>query len=467
MKKILLLILATSILFSMSGIFVYADFAAGATVQSYDFENAEDASMFADKTNSASVRVTLNTKAGVGNSSANMLRIKPAMNALGYARFASFSTEYSKSTCNLFELELKLLKCITDDNSYAKIAFSRNSKPDTYSTVYTAGALVITKDTVEWWPEDNSNYKFTANISDYDIVDNEWFNLKILGNTGTANSFGKISILLNEKVVVLTPVAAIDTYIVSEPYTSFPMRTSSSAINVRSFNIQFQQGDTTSDSIDIDNIQNANGDGLVKLKDIEAQTLKTGDEKSINLNDYFFSYDGTAINYSIDKKFGTIENGVLTFNTSSEVSDTATLTAGNKTVTFGYTVKSAIDSATIATADNAFSSNDGESITVDGKTYNRYAMIFAKVTEIAGYELQEYGVLLMENAVPYVTSENAIKGIADKEKTTNEGAYGVLFEGTGIKQGATYYLRPYAIYKDSEGKITNIYGSSKKFTLNN
>ena len=39
MKKILLLILATSILFSMSGIFVYADFAAGATVQSYDFEN--------------------------------------------------------------------------------------------------------------------------------------------------------------------------------------------------------------------------------------------------------------------------------------------------------------------------------------------------------------------------------------------------------------------------------------------
>ena len=462
MKKILLLILATSILFSMSGIFVYADFAAGATVQSYDFEDKEDTSMFA-KTSAASIRTKLHYSAGIGNSSENMLRISSGTSTAGYARFASFLTAYNKSS-NLFELEMKLLKS-SSDNSTAKIGLSRSTDPTTYSST---GSLNFTKTTVEWCPEDNEDYKFTANLSDYSINEEEWLNVKILGNTGTSNGFGRVSILINGTTLALTASNNIDTFIASETYTNFPMRTSEKAVTVTSFCLQYYDAtQNKSGYLDIDDIKTGVGDGLVKLKDIEAQALKTGEEKSINLNDYFFSYDGTAINYSIDEKFGTIENGVLTFNTSSEVSDTATLTAGNKTVTFGFTVKSTIDSATIATADNAFSSNDGEAITVDEKTYNRYAMIFAKVTEITGYELQEYGVLLMENSVPYVTSENAIKGIADKEKTTNEGAYGVLFEGTGIKQGATYYLRPYAIYKDSEGKITNIYGSSKKFTLNN
>lgn len=72
----------------------------------------------------------------------------------------------------------------------------------------------------------------------------------------------------------------------------------------------------------------------------------------------------------------------------------------------------------------------------------------------------------MANESPYITTENVIKGVADKAKTTADGSYGILFEGSGIQSGVKYYLRPYAIYVDSEGKATNKYGNARTVTLN-
>lgn len=478
MKKLLLLLMATAILFSMSSVFVYADFAADAPVQSYDFEDYSSNdrvfnTLFKDSFVSGDSYVKTNTHKTQENNTANVYRLGQGKTS-SYMRFVLDNTYEATSSIDrrLFEYNMQFyLENISDTGSFE---ISLIGSRETFSR-YFSGKLVITNSQIKWYPGGGQTYgePFTASLSDAGISTGKWVNLTLLGDIVNYNNTNRITIVINDKIIPLYADANVSiadnsngiTYTSGNYYSVLPMKPAKEGRYVRSFEIAVK--DEAAETVAfVDTINTAVGDGFKKFKDIEAQALDMGAEKSINLNDYFFNYDSknTTFACSIDEKFGTIENGVLTFNTTAAISDVATLTAGDKEFTFNYTVKGAL--ANLTTAEKAFSSNDGESITVDSVTYSRYAMLVAKAPEVAGYTLKEYGVLLMANESPYITTENVIKGVADKAKTTADGSYGILFEGSGIQSGVKYYLRPYAIYVDSEGKATNKYGNARTVTLN-
>ncbi len=90
---------------------------------------------------------------------------------------------------------------------------------------------------------------------------------------------------------------------------------------------------------------------------------------------------------------------------------------------------------------------------------------FATLTNAAGYEIVEYGMLFSKTAaVPELNDGQSTKLKATAPRNIL-GQYGMAFYGAGIREGETYYTRAYCIYqKEGEEQPGIVYADTVSFT---
>ena len=90
---------------------------------------------------------------------------------------------------------------------------------------------------------------------------------------------------------------------------------------------------------------------------------------------------------------------------------------------------------------------------------------FATLTNAAGYEIVEYGMLFSKTAaVPELNDGQSTKLKATASRNIL-GQYGMAFYGAGIREGETYYTRAYCIYqKEGEEQPGIVYADTVSFT---
>ncbi|MBE7019901.1 MAG: hypothetical protein E7411_00505 [Ruminococcaceae bacterium] len=118
----------------------------------------------------------------------------------------------------------------------------------------------------------------------------------------------------------------------------------------------------------------------------------------------------------------------------------------------------------------AFNSDEKGAITLRGEEYTRYSLIFAKANKVTGLKRVEFGVYFGEDE--NISADNyKLKAVAESERISSEGAYGVLLyteEGAGgFVNGRNYYVLPYSVYVDVDGTEYIVTGTTQTFSFNN
>lgn len=106
-----------------------------------------------------------------------------------------------------------------------------------------------------------------------------------------------------------------------------------------------------------------------------------------------------------------------------------------------------------------------EAVTVDGKTYNDYALAAAKAVKVPGLKRIGFGIYFGK------TAESCTEEFAgENTRISSDGSFGILIcneEGSNALQaGATYYFKPYVKYQDIDGNVTTVCGDVDDFTYN-
>ena len=139
-------------------------------------------------------------------------------------------------------------------------------------------------------------------------------------------------------------------------------------------------------------------------------------------------------------------------------------------ISFAEEAVEAVLPDSIGTSDKVFT--DGDAITISEETYTRYALVAAKAEKASGLKLVRFGVLISHTDGDFRLTTSGVKNaVGDSEKISENGAYGILIHSNnveaekGLKDGVTYYTRPYAVYADKDGKNFAVYGEVRSFVL--
>ncbi|MBE7021042.1 MAG: hypothetical protein E7411_06400 [Ruminococcaceae bacterium] len=161
-------------------------------------------------------------------------------------------------------------------------------------------------------------------------------------------------------------------------------------------------------------------------------------------------------------------NGSLgTFTNEDEI---AIEVDGDIVISFAEEAIEAVLPESIGTSDKVFT--DGDAITISEESYTRYALVAAKAEKASGLKLVRFGVLISHTDGDFRLTTSGVKNaVGDSEKISENGAYGILIHSNnveaekGLKDGVTYYTRPYAVYADKDGKNFAVYGEVRSFVL--
>ena len=98
--------------------------------------------------------------------------------------------------------------------------------------------------------------------------------------------------------------------------------------------------------------------------------------------------------------------------------------------------------------------------------------VAAKAEKASGLKLVRFGVLISLTDGDFRLTTSGVKNaVGDSEKIGEKGAYGILIHSNnveaekGLKDGVTYYTRPYAVYADKDGNNFAVYGTVCSFVL--
>ena len=100
---------------------------------------------------------------------------------------------------------------------------------------------------------------------------------------------------------------------------------------------------------------------------------------------------------------------------------------------------------------------------LDDATNLPCGITFATAVDLAGYAIQEYGIVFSETDDTPTIEEGAIRyrGLVSRNQ---KGQFGIKLYGSGLKVGKTYYTTPYAVYYSETAGEKLVYGSPTSFT---
>ena len=208
-------------------------------------------------------------------------------------------------------------------------------------------------------------------------------------------------------------------------------------------------------SLDLSAIENTNV-SIVNFYDNNGAFIKKGDAVSVIVyaNEYF----------AVEAYKNAASLGIFTERTELlvEVNGDTVISATEETV-------DVVEPDGIHTADKVYTPATGDVITVGEKDYNRFAIVAGRIEKGTGLRLSEFGALISRTENEFdLASSGVVKAQADAEKINENGWYGILIHGDsdkGLKDGFTYYTRPYAIYADKDGNTYTVYGNIQGFVL--
>lgn len=116
----------------------------------------------------------------------------------------------------------------------------------------------------------------------------------------------------------------------------------------------------------------------------------------------------------------------------------------------------------LLTTNSVYTSAENEIYTDDNGWYRNFAVIASEAYPVEGYTVSSYGVLL--NTSETIDLDNYTQKLDGKNASEN-GQFGILIHGKGIKAGTVYYARSFAVYADAEGNETKVYGNVQSFSL--
>ncbi len=117
---------------------------------------------------------------------------------------------------------------------------------------------------------------------------------------------------------------------------------------------------------------------------------------------------------------------------------------------------------TLITTDRVYTSAENEIHSDDNGWYRNFAVIASEAYPVEGYTVSSYGVLL--NTSETIDLDNYTQKL-DGRNVSENGQFGILIHGKGIKAGTTYYARSFAVYADEDGNETKVYGNVQSFSL--